>query len=94
MKLEDTISRSEDVVAREVGGETVLLDLEAGTYFGLNPIGGRIWQLLDGADQTLAAICDALEAEYDVAREVLEADVLELASDLEANGLVKLAAKA
>lgn len=94
MKLEDTISRSEDVVAREVGGETVLLDLEAGTYFGLNPIGGRIWQLLDNADQALAAICDTLEAEYDVARDVLEADVLALARDLESNGLVKLATAA
>lgn len=91
MKLEDCIVASEDIVAREVGGETVLLDLEAGTYFGLNPVGGRIWKMLEGNRLRLSEMCDRLESEYAVERATLESDVLALVSDLLANKLVKLA---
>jgi hypothetical protein len=37
---------SPDVLSQEVHGETVLLDLAGETYFGLNEVGTRIWQLL------------------------------------------------
>ena len=65
MKLTDSFSLSEDVVARVVGEETMLLDLASGTYFGLNPVGGRFWQLLeDGLSATDAR--DALLEAFDV----------------------------
>ncbi len=82
------LSANEDVVAREVGGELVLLDLGSGTYFGLNTVGGHIWQLLEAGDQTIAALCDAVEAEFDVDRDTVERDVAVLASQLVENGLV------
>lgn len=91
MKLEDSIVASEDIVAREVGGETVLLDLEAGTYFGLNAVGGRIWQMLEGSSLQLSQVCDQLEGEFAVERATLETDVLALVSDMMANNLVKRA---
>ena len=46
-------------------GEAVLLDLASGTYFGLDAVGTRIWELLDQR-QPLAAILDAILDEYDV----------------------------
>lgn len=85
-----SIRRAEDIVAREVGGETVLLDLEAGTYYGLNAVGGRIWQLLEGGPVPLSRLCDELEQEFDVERATLDADVAALAADLQANGLASV----
>ena len=41
LKPSDKISISPQVVARELGGETVILDLSSGTYFGLDPVGAR-----------------------------------------------------
>ncbi len=81
MKLTDRFAISDDVVAREVGGETMLLDLASGTYFGLDPVGGRIWQLLEDGTSASEA-CEALGAEYEVTREELERDVLALLADL------------
>lgn len=81
MNLTDRFSISDEVVAREVGGETMLLDLSSGTYFGLDQIGGRIWQLLEDGSSPAEA-CDALIGEYDVIRETLETDVLALLADL------------
>ena len=34
------------VIAKMVGAEMVLLDYDRGIYYGLNPIGARVWQLL------------------------------------------------
>ncbi len=87
MKLSDQISVSPDVIAREVGGETMLLDLDSGTYFGLDAIGGRIWQALE-SDTMLADACDAILAEYEVTREDLERDVLALLEQLAAHKLI------
>jgi hypothetical protein len=78
---------SPEVVAREVGGETMLLNLASGTYFGLDAVGGRIWKCLeDGA--SLAEACDQLEAEFDVTRAQLEGDIIALAGQLVEQGLV------
>lgn len=87
MKLNDTIRLSGDVVTREVGEETMLLDLASGTYFGLDPVGGRFWQLLEEGKSALAAR-DALLEEYEVPAEELERDLETLLEDLVANGLV------
>jgi hypothetical protein len=82
VNLADRLTLSNDVVAREVGGESILLDLANGNYFGLNPVGSRIWHLLDERGCTLAGACDVLAGEYDVERSQLEADVLALAQQL------------
>lgn len=59
MKLDDTIRVPPHVLARTVGDETVILDLASGSYFGLDPVGARVWQLLaDG--RNLAQACDAM----------------------------------
>ena len=90
MNLSDKVYIPTQVMARTVGDETVILDLASGTYFGLDPVGARIWQLMaDG--QTLAAICDTLLDEYEVTRETLEGDILRLTAELSAKGLVSLA---
>lgn len=87
MKIDDRLEISPEVVAREVGGETMLLDLASGTYFGLDAVGGKVWAALEeGA--SLAEACDRIEREFDVAREQLEHDVLALVGQLIEQGLV------
>jgi len=90
MKLSDKVYISPQAMARTVGDETVILDLASGTYFGLDPVGARMWQLMaDG--QTLATICDTLLDEYEVTREALEGDILRLTEELRFKGLVSVA---
>ena len=91
MNLNDRLVVPDDVFAREVGGETVLLDLATGIYFGLDAVGARIWQQIESENATLAEACDVVEREYDVSREQLERDVLALAERLLEHGLVATA---
>lgn len=87
MTLPATVTLSPEVMARQVGDESVLLDLASGNYFGLDAVGARFWQLLSDALSPTEA-CDRLEAEYDVSRETLERDVAHLLENLRAQGLV------
>ena len=87
MNLSYKISIPAQVMARQVGDETVILDLASGTYFGLDPIGARIWQLI-GEGKALGEICEALLAEYEVSREQLQGDLERLLQELGSKGLI------
>ncbi len=69
------------VIDRIVDGETLLIHLQSGEYFSLNPIGTRIWQLISD-ERTLDDIAHVLVQEYDVTLEQVQADVAALAADL------------
>lgn len=69
------------VIDRIVDGETLLIHLQSGEYFSLNPIGTRIWQLISN-ERTLDDIAHVLVQEYDVTLEQVQADVTALAADL------------
>jgi hypothetical protein len=90
MTLVDRVRVPQEVVARRVGEETVMLHLANGTYYALDPVGARAWQVLEQG-KTLSEACDVLEAEYDVPRAQLERDVLDLVDSLASHGLVVLA---
>jgi hypothetical protein len=81
---------AEDVAHREVAGETVAVNLRTGQYHSLNPVAGRMLdELLEGP--TVGAALERLDASYDVPREELERDLLELCDALAARGLVGFA---
>lgn len=89
MKAEEQLRTSPDVIAREVGGETVLMDLASGTYFGLNAVGGLVWQWLEEEPLTLTRLCERVEDAFDAPRAQIESDLRELAEQLRAHGLIE-----
>ena len=89
ISLESDVAISDDVVSRDLEGEAVILNLESGTYFGLDPVGTRIWALLQ-ANGSLRRAFDVMLQEYDVAPQKLEDDMLRLVRELCAKGLVCL----
>ena len=87
MKLEtQKITISEEALSQEVNGETVILDLKSESYFGLDEVGTRIWQLLH-EEKDLQKVYNALLQEYDVEAEQLEQDLIELVDKLIEAGL-------
>src|SRR5262245_4242813 len=77
VSLSDEIAVNKNVIFRELDGETVLLRLDAGIYYGLDPVGTRIWALLNEGG-SLRRVYDALRDEFDVDAAVLEQDLLRL----------------
>ncbi len=87
--LSQQARHADDVLFQEVGGESVLLSLGSESYFGLDPVGTRIWKLL-GEDARLQHAFDAMLAEYEVDPVSLEKDLLELVRKLAEVGLVQI----
>jgi hypothetical protein len=75
---------------REVASEdgAVLLDVEQGICFSLNPVGLRIWESLKKRS-SLDQIADALAQEFSVPRSQLLSDAVEFIEALEAKQLVR-----
>jgi hypothetical protein len=82
ISLDNTFAVSKDAVFRDLDGEAVILDLESGTYFGLNAVGARIWQLMQ-QHGGLRAVYEDLCREYEAPPDVLERDLIALVSRLE-----------
>jgi hypothetical protein len=87
ISLDRTVRVGEDTVFRELAGEAVLLQLEAGMYFGLDPVGTRLWQLMAERGR-LREVFEAAREEFDVEPATLERDLLALVEQLVAKQLV------
>jgi len=88
LTLNTPVSRTDNLLFSTLGGEEVILNLDTGVYYGLERVGARAWKLLE-TEQTARAVCDRLEAEYDVDRATLEQDVLALFRSFEDEGLLQ-----
>lgn len=78
---------SEDVVAREIEGELIIVPLVAGVgatddeLYTLNETGKAIWSRLDG-QKTLGAVAEDLAAEFSAPPGEVGKDVLGLVNEL------------
>jgi hypothetical protein len=80
---------AKDVVACELGDEAAMLNLASGVYYGLDPVGARIWKYLE-SPVSVGEIRDRLLEAYDVEPERCEADLVALIEKLAAEGLVEV----
>jgi hypothetical protein len=84
-----TVAAVADVLATELGGEVVMLNLSDGIYYGLEDVGARLWTLLKHPI-TVADLCGTLVLEFDVEPDRCERDVRALLNDLLSRGLVEI----
>ena len=81
------VKRADSVTSAEVDGESVLLDLSEGTYYGLNPVGARIWDLIQ-EPTAIGEVVDEITAEYDVARGQCLDDTIALVAEMSEDDIV------
>jgi len=86
---DDRVRVNEQVVFRTIDGEAVLLHVDRGVYFGLDPIGTRVWEALVEHGCARPILAPLLE-EYDVESDALESDIVALLNQLSANDLIRV----
>lgn len=85
--IKDVFSISEDVVAREIEGEFIIIPLTAGVgdvendLYTLNGTGREIWKNLDG-EKTIGGIAETLGERFNTNPEILCKDIIGLISEL------------
>jgi hypothetical protein len=82
------IGATNDQVSCDLAGEAAILNLENSVYYGLNPVGARIWSLIQ-TPVTVSALCDAIVDEYDVDDQRCKRDLLDLLAQLADARLIK-----
>jgi hypothetical protein len=84
------VTTAPDVMFRIIGDEAVILNLKTELYLGLDPVGTRIWTVLNGAPSIQAAY-ESLLFEYGVEPERLRQDLDELLDKLLKQRLIEIA---
>jgi len=80
-------SLKQTVLFRKVADEAVILDVDTGIYYGLDPVATRVWQLLEEG-HAMPAVCDAVLKSFDASPDVIRQDVEAFVSELESAGMV------
>ncbi len=78
-----------DQVSCNLAGEAAILNIKSGVYYGLDPVGARIWSLVQDP-RTVEDVRSAIIDEYDVEPERCERDLMGLLEKLLAEGLIEV----
>jgi hypothetical protein len=80
---------AKDQVSCDLAGEAAILNITSGVYYGLDPVGARIWNLMQQPCE-VAEIQNTISDEYDVEPERCARDLVELLEKLLAEGLIEV----
>lgn len=84
-----TVAVVKEQVSCALDGDTVILHLGSGTYYGLNAVGSTIWNLIQ-EPRTIAEIHDRLLQQYEADAGECECDLLNVLDDLSKASLVEI----
>jgi hypothetical protein len=87
--FQTVLSASKDQVSSEIGGEAVILNLQSGTYYGLDEVGNRIWELIQ-TPRSVKEVQETLMEEYEVEADQCEKDLLALLQMLADENLIEI----
>ena len=87
------VRRVTNQIACDMGDETVILDLQSGTYYGLDVVAARVWTLIE-EPTSLRAIRETIVSEYDVDADTCERDIIAFIERMLAIGLVEVSSGA
>ena len=79
--------KDNEVLFTSMGEDAVLLHVQRGDYYSLNKVGARLWVLADGS-KSISDLAELITQEFDISHDQAEKDILELAGQLEKEGLV------
>jgi hypothetical protein len=80
---------AKDQVSCDLAGEAAILNIKSGVYYGLDPVGARIWKLMQ-EPRAVGDIQNTITGEYDVEPERCANDLFVLLEKLLAEGLIEV----
>jgi len=82
------IARANEVAARSLDGEMMIMSARDSTLFTLNPVGTTIWQSADGKTSLEEIVTQKVCAEFEVDPEEALKDAESFVNDLAGHGIV------
>ena len=91
LELSSQITRNNELFYAAAGEELVMMSTEGGNYYGLDPVGRRIWEIID-EPRTVSDICAELLMDFQVPAATCEAEVLAFVKELVEHRVVHVVA--
>jgi hypothetical protein len=89
LSLQTTVMAAAHQISCPLGDESAILNMKNSVYYGMNPVGSAVWNLLK-QPKTVAEIRDAILGEYEVEAERCEHDLITLLEQLRSEGLIEV----
>ncbi|MGF7119200.1 lasso peptide biosynthesis PqqD family chaperone [Methanobacterium oryzae] len=87
LQLESIITTNKNVVSCDLEGEVAMLNMDDGVYYGLNPVGATVWNLIQ-EPKSVKEVLDKLLEEYEVEEDQCKDDIFSLLNELLDNKLI------
>ena len=87
MDLDTLVSRAEGFTTAPVQDDLMMLNVEQGAYYSLDPIAAEIWNMLEQPAR-VRDLVDRLQKRYAVTPEQCQADVLAFLGDMQSHGMI------
>lgn len=87
--LTTIVTQEAGLVAADMDGEKVMLNIKNGKYFGLDTIGSSIWEIIE-IPRTIGEVVSLLQKKYDVEEKICERDTIAFLCTLHAKGLAQV----
>ena len=87
ISMDSVLTRAEGFSTAQVQNDLMMLNVEQGAYYSLDPIGAEIWKLLE-QPASVQAVVDNLQRRYAVSPEQCQADVLAFLEEMQKNGMI------
>lgn len=83
------VSRSQNMIAADVGDEAVILDIQSGYFFQLNRTAALVWGLLE-SPISAGDLCAKMAESHSVDPAICRGDVTEFIADMRDRGLIAI----
>jgi len=89
ISIDSIVVVADEVVSCDLDGEAAILNIKDGIYYGLDPVGAKIWNFIQ-KPKVIGDIIEIIYDEYDVDKDQCTNDIFELIGELLKNGLVNV----
>jgi len=83
------IKLNQELLQSEIDGETIMMSIDNGKYYGLNTVASKIWEIIKN-EPLFSELIDKLTSEYNVEKEQCIIDTKSFIENLVKNKLVKI----
>jgi len=91
VSLTSRVRMPDGILLQLLQDELILLNLSNGTYYSLDPVGTRIWQLIQAMPpQPLQRVLDTLMDEYETPAGPCANDLLALVAQMQEHRLIEV----
>lgn len=87
--LNSIISRNEDLVSSDLDDGLVMMSLENNSYYGLDNIGKRVWEIIE-EKKTFQNIVNIILLEYDVSEKECIEDLKDLFDKFQKENIITI----